>query len=179
MDILNDSCKVADAAISHPMFPDLHLITAPQDKRYAKSDMKKLCYKLEESYDICLIDSPAGIDDGFSACAYAADIAIVVVTPDVSSVRDAMTTIDKLKEHNLLKTYAVVNRARNSMARRGKCMRVSDVEEIINVKVIGKIAESKHIVQSGNLGIISLRGKSKELYEKVSKEILRIAFNEE
>ena len=179
VDVINDNCEVEDAAISHPLFPNLHLITAPQEKRYSKLDIKKLCDILDNSYDICMIDSPAGIDDGFNACANVSDMAIVVVTPDVASVRDALATIEKLNEYNIDRIYAIVNRARSNMARRGKCMRVADVEEIINCRVIGSIDESKHIVQAGNLGIIYNKGRSKDLYEKVSNEILRIVNKEE
>lgn len=174
IDIINDKAKVEDAAISHPLYPNLHLITAPQDKKYSKYDMAKLCKMLDKNYDICIIDSPAGIDEGFSVCAHGVDIAIIIATPDVSSVRDAIVTKKKLEDENIERIYALVNRTRPKMARRGQCMTTEDVEEILQCKVIGSIRESDDIIKTGNLGIIPNKGKSKGMFLEVKNQLTKL-----
>jgi septum site-determining protein MinD len=51
--------------------------------------MLRLCTELRGEYDWILIDSPAGIERGFQNALAPADIVLVVINPEVSSVRDA------------------------------------------------------------------------------------------
>ncbi|MFA7542376.1 MAG: septum site-determining protein MinD, partial [Lysobacterales bacterium] len=106
-------------------------------------------------------DSPAGIEKGAFLAMYFADRAIVVVNPEVSSVRTsdrilgllASTTRraengeGKIDEHLLLTRYSprrVVD---------GDMMSLQDVEEILGIPVLGVIPESEEVLQSSNSGI--------------------------
>ena len=51
--------------------------------------MDELIQVLRQDYDYILIDCPAGIEQGFKNAVAGADKAIVVTTPEVSSMRDA------------------------------------------------------------------------------------------
>ena len=51
--------------------------------------MKKLTSELKEEFDYILLDCPAGIEQGFQNAIAGADRALVVTTPEVSSIRDA------------------------------------------------------------------------------------------
>ena len=52
---------------------------------------------------IFLIDSPAGIDNGFQTAIECANEAIVVVTPEVPSIRDADRVIGILMSKGIKK----------------------------------------------------------------------------
>ena len=51
--------------------------------------MQELVDLVDNKYDFILIDSPAGIDEGFQTAMHKAEEAIVVVTPEITSIRDA------------------------------------------------------------------------------------------
>ena len=52
---------------------------------------------LKQDYDYIIIDCPAGIEQGFKNAVAGADRAIVVTTPEVSAVRDAIVLLVYLK----------------------------------------------------------------------------------
>ncbi|MCR2273901.1 AAA family ATPase, partial [Salmonella enterica] len=73
-------------------FDDLYLLPAAQtsDKSAVTPEqMDELIQVLRQDYDYILIDCPAGIEQGFKNAVAGADKAIVVTTPEVSSMRDA------------------------------------------------------------------------------------------
>ena len=54
-----------------------------------ESKLYTLISHLKQEFDFCLIDCPAGIEDGFHFAVSAADRAVVVTSPHISAVRDA------------------------------------------------------------------------------------------
>ena len=75
--------------------------------------MDELIQVLRQDYDYILIDCPAGIEQGFKNAVAGADKAIVVTTPEVSSMRDADRIIGLLEKRilnhrNLLLIVCVV-----------------------------------------------------------------------
>src|SRR5690606_36501190 len=72
----------------------------------------------EEGFDRVLIDSPAGIEKGFQTAAAPAEGALVVVNPEVSSVRDADRIIGLLEAREVRENFLVINRLRPRMVAR-------------------------------------------------------------
>jgi septum site-determining protein MinD len=60
----------------------------------------------DESFDRVIIDSPAGIESGFQTAASGAQGALVVVNPEVSSVRDADRIIGLLEAREITEDAA-------------------------------------------------------------------------
>ena len=65
--------------------------------------MKKLTSELKEEFDYILLDCPAGIEQGFQNAIAGADRALVVTTPEVSSIRDADRIIGLLEQNQIRK----------------------------------------------------------------------------
>ena len=59
--------------------------------------MKELIHRAREGYDYILMDSPAGLGEGFRLACCAADRAMVVSTTDASALRDAQRTVSVLR----------------------------------------------------------------------------------
>ena len=53
------------------------------------SSSKSFVWSWLQDFDFVIVDSPAGIEQGFRNAIAGADEAIVVTTPEVSAVRDA------------------------------------------------------------------------------------------
>ena len=58
--------------------------------------MIRISKELRKKFDFILMDCPAGIEQGFENAVAAADEAVVVCTPEVSSIRDADRVIGLL-----------------------------------------------------------------------------------
>ena len=75
--------------------------------------MKALIQELKQEFDYILIDCPAGIEQGYKNAVAGADKAIVVATPEISSVRDADRIIGLLEQEDIEPPKLVINRSRS------------------------------------------------------------------
>ena len=67
-DVLNKTCRLEQALIQDKRQPQLTFfpLSSTQSKTpFTKSQIKELINLVEDKYDFILIDSPAGIDQGF------------------------------------------------------------------------------------------------------------------
>lgn len=114
--------------------------------------MKELTDRLKEEMDYVLVDSPAGIEQGFKNAIAGADLAIIVTTPEVSAVRDADRVIGLLETEGLKNPEVVINRLRPDMVEKGDMMDISDMIEILAINLLGVVPEDENIVISTNRG---------------------------
>ena len=104
VDVIEGKCRPKQAIIKDKRFQDLYLLPSAQTKdksSVSPEQMKKLTEDLREDYDFVLLDCPAGIEQGFQNAIAGADKAIVVTTPEVSSIRDADRIIGLLEGSGL------------------------------------------------------------------------------
>jgi septum site-determining protein MinD len=99
-----------------------------------------------------LIDSPAGIDKGFQTAIESADEAIIVVTPEVPSIRDADRVIGILMAKEINQISLVINRIRPNMVKTDDMMSIEDVTNILGISLIGVIPDSEQIIIASNRG---------------------------
>lgn len=167
IDVFEGKCKLKQALVRDKRVETLHLLPASQtrDKSALSIEQMQKTVRLlfeEEGFDRVIIDSPAGIESGFQTAASAADGALVVVNPEVSSVRDADRIIGLLEARQISEVRLIINRMRPEMVKRGDMLEVDDVLEILGVKLIGMVLEDEQVLVSTNLGSpASLNGESK------------------
>lgn len=157
IDVFEGRCKLKQALIRDKRTENLHLLAASQTRdksALSEERMQDTVRRLleEEGFDRILIDSPAGIESGFQTAASCASGALVVVNPEVSSVRDADRIIGLLEAREVTEVQLVVNRMRPEMVKRGDMLEVEDVLEILGVKLIGIVPEDERILVSTNVG---------------------------
>ncbi|QWK21126.1 septum site-determining protein MinD [Thermus antranikianii] len=157
IDVLEGRAKVRQALIRDKRIENLFLLPASQTKDKEALDpakFRELVHQLltEEGFDRVLIDSPAGIEKGFQTAATPAEGALVVVNPEVSSVRDADRIIGLLEAREIRENYLIINRLRPKMVARGDMLSVEDVVEILGLKPIGIIPEDEQVLISTNQG---------------------------
>lgn len=149
--------RLRQALIRDKRVENLFLLPASQTKDKEALDperFKEVVRALleEEGFDRVLIDSPAGIEKGFQTAAAPAEGALVVVNPEVSSVRDADRIIGLLEAREVRENFLVINRLRPRMVARGDMLSVEDVVEILGLKPIGIIPEDEQVIVSTNQG---------------------------
>lgn len=154
VDIIQGRCKIKQAAIKDRRIENLYLIPASQsdDKNTIKPEnMVWLCGKLRKEFDITLLDCPAGIEQGFKNSIIAADEAVVVCTPEVSSVRDADRIIGLLYAQSIAPKL-IVNRIVPRMVENGDMLSHEDVVEVLSIDLLGLVEMDDNVVVATNTG---------------------------
>lgn len=168
VDVVEGVCRLKQALVRDKRFEGLMLLPAAQTKDKSAVSikaMRTICNELRAEADFVLIDCPAGIEQGFKVATAAADGAIIVCTPDVSSIRDADRVIGLLQaqayervKHGqpeapaLAEPLLVINRLRPSMVKRGDMMTQDDIQEILALPILGVIPEDEGIIVTTNRG---------------------------
>ncbi len=150
VDVINDDCDLKQAVVVNKNQKGLAILPAAQTKRaedITKEKMISLCNDLKEIFDYVIIDCPAGVDYGFEIACAGADKAIVVTTPDLSSMRDADKAIERLYELGKDKIKLVVNKIYPKLM--GKELPyVDEVLEYLRVNLLGVIPQDLKLVTS-------------------------------
>ena len=155
MDVIEGRCRLKQALIKDKRFQNLCLLPTAQTRDkddISSQDMLKIINELKEEFDYVLIDSPAGIEQGFENAVIGADRAIVVVNPEITSVRDADRVIGKLDAKGLEDHAVIVNRLNYAMTKNGDMLDVADIIETLSIKLIGVVPDDRSITVSTNKG---------------------------
>lgn len=155
VDVVEGRCRLRQALIRDKRLSEVYLLPAAQtrDKTAVNpAQMADLCGQLQPDFDFVLVDSPAGIEQGFQNAVAGADQIIIVTTPEVSAVRDADRIIGLVEAGEKGPARLIVNRLKPDMVRRGDMLDVSDVLEILRIDLLGAVPEDEHIIVSTNRG---------------------------
>ncbi|MGE5380321.1 MAG: septum site-determining protein MinD [Methylocystaceae bacterium] len=177
VDVATGHCRLKQALIKDRRVEGLSLLPAAQTKEktaVSPHQMRAICEELKKEYDYVLIDCPAGIEQGFKNAIAGADEAIVVATPEVSSVRDADRIIGLLEAAGMTEPLLVINRFRPRMVRRGDMMDTTDMLEILAVDLLGVVPEDEAIVVSTNRGeplVLENGTRAGEAYRRISRRL--------
>ena len=176
VDVIEGTCRLKQALIRDKHYPGLYLLPSAQtrDKSAVMPEqMIKLADGLKDIFDYVILDCPAGIEQVFKNAIAAAGRAIVVTTPEVSSIRDADRIIGLLEHAGIKKIDLVVNRIRMDMVKRGEMMSVEDVLDILAVNLLGAIPDDENIVIAANHGepVIGSDSLSGQAYMNIARRI--------
>ena len=156
IDVIEEKCKLQQALVKDKKNPNLALLAAAQtrDKSAASPEqMVEICNQLKEDFDFVMVDCPAGIEQGFQNAIAGATEAIIITTPEMSAVRDADRIIGLLEsKEDILNYKLVLNRVRPKMIQSNDMLGVTDVTDILSVKLLGVIPEDENIIISTNRG---------------------------
>jgi septum site-determining protein MinD len=178
VDVVEGTARLQQALIRDKRLPELHLLPAAQTRdktAITPQQMAALCDELRQESDFVLIDSPAGIEQGFQNAVEGADEAIIVTTPDVAAVRDADRIVGLLEANGKGTPKLIVNRIKPDMVRRGDMLATEDVLEVLVIELLGIVPEDENIIVHANKGIpIALDGQSAaaRAFRNIAKRIL-------
>lgn len=176
VDIVKGNCRPQQALIKSKKNSNLYLLPASQtdDKDVvSEKEMQELIKKFKAEFHFILIDSPAGIEQGFKNSVAGADEALLVTTPEVSAVRDADRVIGLLAAR-AIEPQLIINRLDADMVKRGDMMSPEDVVEILAIKQIGLVYKDDAIIVSANNGepvAYDSKSKSAKAYMQIAERI--------
>jgi septum site-determining protein MinD len=163
VDAVEGHCRLRQALIRDKRLSELYLLPAAQtrDKTAVNPEqMIALCEQLRPEFDYILIDSPAGIEQGYRNAVAPADKVIIVTTPEVSAVRDADRIVGLVEAEEKGPATLIINRLNPDMVRRGQMLSTEDVVEILAINLLGIVPEDREIIISTNRGTpVALDGK--------------------
>jgi septum site-determining protein MinD len=178
VDVVEGRCRLRQAMVRDKRFSDLYLLPAAQtrDKTAVQpGEMVRVCEKLRPEFDFVLIDSPAGIEQGFRNAIAPADEAVIVTTPEVSAVRDADRIIGLIEAAEKDSMKLLLNRLRPEMVRREDMLSIDDVLEVLAIDLLGVVPEDEQVIVSTNRGRpLALEGRSRagQAYHNVVSRLL-------
>ena len=155
VDVVEGRCRLRQAMVRDKRLPELYLLPAAQtrDKTAVQpAQMVEVCEEIRPEFDFILIDSPAGIEQGFRNAIAPADEAIVVTTPEVSAVRDADRIIGLIEAEEQGPARLIINRIKPDMVRRGEMLDVADVVDLLAIDLVGIVPEDQSILVAANRG---------------------------
>ena len=179
VNVIHGEASLKQSLIKDKRFDNLFVLAASQtrdkDALTTEGVQKVLDDLAEDGFDYIVCDSPAGIEKGAFLAMYFADQAVVVVNPEVSSVRDSDRILgllasktrraeagERVKEHLLLTRYSPAR------VETGEMLSIGDVEEVLGLKTIGVIPESGDVLNASNKGepvILDMESPAGQAYD--------------
>ncbi|TCZ86969.1 septum site-determining protein MinD [Lysobacter sp. N42] len=186
VNVVHGEASLKQALIKDKRFDNLYVLAASQTRdkdALTREGVEKVLGDLAaEGFEYIIADSPAGIEKGAFLAMYFADQAVVVVNPEVSSVRDSDRILgllasktrraeqgQRVKEHLLLTRYSP------KRVETGEMLSIADVEEILGLKAIGVIPESGDVLNASNKGepvILETSSDAAQAYEDAVARLL-------
>ena len=155
-DVISGVCSLAQALVKDKRNNNLFILPACKSIDVQKINftyLEKIINDLKNSFDYIIIDSPAGIERGFYNAIKNADEAIVVVTLDISSVRDADKVVGILNSNNIQDVKLIINRVNMKHIEEGISLSMSDAVDVLGVGVLGVVYYDEAISQGNNKGV--------------------------
>ena len=178
VDVIEGRCKLRQALIKDKRLPELHLLPASQkrDKSAVKSeDLIRVCEELGAEHDFVLIDSAAGIEEGFRTALAPAHGVIIVTNPEVSAVRDADRVIGLVEAAEKGPAKLIVNRLKPGLVQRGDMLDTGDVLEILAVDLLGVVPEDEAVLISTNRGLpaaLDEKSRAGQSFRNIARRLL-------
>ncbi|MBB1089594.1 septum site-determining protein MinD [Lysobacter sp. SG-8] len=186
VNVVSGEASLKQALIKDKRFDNLFVLAASQTRdkdALTMEGVEKVLKELsDDGFDYIVCDSPAGIEKGAYLAMYFSDQAVVVVNPEVSSVRDSDRILgllssktkkaeagERVKEHLLLTRYSP------KRVETGEMLSVGDVEEILGLKTIGVIPESPDVLNASNKGepvILDTESPASQAYDDAVARLL-------
>lgn len=148
-----------EQACQHPVYPNLHFLTAPMNCPADQIDQQafvQLLRQARESYQYIFLDAPAGIDAGFQLAARFADRVLLVTGADPAAVRDATRAGELLELMGKGDIRLIVNRVTAKMVT-AMAVTVDDVMDRAGLPLIGVVPEDPNVTLSAAFGVPLLK----------------------
>jgi septum site-determining protein MinD len=165
VNVVHGEATLKQSLIKDKRHENLFVLAASQTRdkdALTQEGVEKVLDELaKENFDFVVCDSPAGIEKGAHLAMYFADHAVVVVNPEVSSVRDSDRILGLLssktrraeKGEAPIKQHLLLTRYNPNRVEAGEMLSVKDVEEILGISVVGVIPESENVLAASNAGV--------------------------
>ena len=185
VNVLQGEANLNQALIKDKQLENLFILAASQtrDKEALTMEgVEKVLKSLSEmGFEYIVCDSPAGIESGALAAMHFADEALLVTNPEVSSVRDSDRILGMLSSKTKraiegsepIKEHLLITRYNPNRVEDGQMLSLTDIQDILRIKLIGVIPESENVLQASNQGLPAIHLAGTEVSEAYKDVIAR------
>ena len=172
-DVMDYRCSLLEAAAEQPEIRGLFLLTAPLSPDAL--DRERFCAVVGEAkdyFDFVLMDSPAGLGDGFQLARAAADRAIVVSAVDPAALRDAQRAVTEL--HALPLLHLVMNRVDPKLVSKLRTS-IDNAMDAAGLPLLGVVPEDPTVTMAAAAGIplvLASHSGAAPAYLNIAKRLL-------
>ena len=154
-DVIAGRCRLKQALVQDFRYPSLYVLPSAEldlNNTINGETLRQIVDMLDPYFDYILIDCPAGVDNGFHRAVFSANEALVVVTPHISSIRDADKVLALMSNYHLHSKALIINRVRGDMLLSGEIISVEKIMDILGVPIMGVIPDDDDISTLSTLG---------------------------
>lgn len=178
-DAVSGLCPVRKAIIKDDRFDCLCLISASQDVSKADigyEEIKNLINSVSADFDFIIIDTPPALGREWEASVRCSDMAVVMLTQELASVRDADSVDYRLGRLGVGKRCAVINRlSSDNFGGAETCFpSLSEIFNMLHMPVTGGIVEDENIHLSMNSGVPIVCNKEGYVLKNFKRIFLRM-----
>ncbi len=172
-DVLEGRCRIKQALVQENNKKNLYILPSGNveaSNRISGQSIKLLIEGISSIFDYIIFDCPAGIDVGFHRAVSCADEAIVVTTPNLTSLRDADKVISILNSYRLNNIGLVVNRVRGDLIMSDKMLLPTDIKDLLKIELLGVLPEEDTVFLSSGYALPK-RSDSGKSYKYLASNI--------
>ena len=176
VDVAKGICKSSQATIRSKKNNNLYLLPASQtdDKDVIDEEgFKEVIDQYRREFHYILVDSPAGIEQGFKNACSGADRAIIVTTPEVSALRDADRVVGLLSSRGI-EASLIINRIDFDLVKRGDMLSIEDVQDILGIDLLGVVERDDTIIVAANTGepvVYNPRSQAGRAFDRIAGRV--------
>lgn len=155
-DVISNKCSLKQILVKDKRMDSLFLLPACKSLSFDTLNidyMIKMIEQLKEEFDYILIDSPAGIEKGFQYASGLSQEAIIVVTLDVVSLRDADRVVGLLLKQGVTGLHMLVNKYNDEDVHKGRSLTIKDAYDILSIPLIGIVYDDHEMIEANNKGM--------------------------
>ena len=185
INVIQGEANLSQALIKDKHSDNLFVLAASQtrdkDALTVEGVGKVLDELIEMQFDFIICDSPAGIESGALMAMHYADEALVVTNPEVSSVRDSDRILGMLGSKTKraidggapIIEHLLITRYNPNRVDEGHMLSLSDIQDILRIKLIGVTPESEAVLQASNQGLPAIHLKGTDVAESYEDLVAR------
>ena len=176
-DVISGAGSLKEAAVRHSTVKNLRVLTAPTEINESGSSVagiRSLVKLAREHFTFVLVDCPAGLGGAVPAFGAAADRAVIVSTPDHTSLRNAQSMAQRLWDVGQEDIKIVVNRVHMDLIDRGDELNIDRAMDAAGLGLLGAVPEDRAIIACSNRGQIlalSSLGPAAEAYMNIARRL--------
>ena len=186
VNVIHSECTLKQALIKDKRHENLYVLAASQTRdkdALTKEGVERVLNELrDDGFEYVVCDSPAGIEKGAYLAMYFADRAVVVVNPEVSSVRDSDRILGLLSSKTLraeqgngqVREHLLLTRYSPKRVATGEMMSVGDVKEILGLDVVGVVPESADVLAASNAGVPVILNETSDVSRAYEDAVSRL-----
>ena len=175
-DVMERRCSLLSAIVEHPDIPALYLLTAPMTLLDTdESAFRRMIDDAKDCFDFVIMDSPAGLGDGFQLAMAAADRAIVVSAIDPAALRDAQRAVSELMGQ-VKDIHLVMNRVQPKLIQKLRT-NIDEAMDTAGLPLLGIVPEDKDVMMAAGSGmalILFSHKQASHAYLNIAKRLMGV-----